>query len=71
MYTIMYKLHSSDQIKEISVPARNKAAAYDKAVYEIIPEIEGTTPYSAWIYSKTYQNGRTKLFSYTMEGMPY
>lgn len=71
MYTIMYRLYECGQVKQISVPANNKAAAYDKAVYEIIPDKEGQIPYSAWVYSKTYQNGKIKLFHYTMEGYPY
>lgn len=71
MYKIMYRLYEADQVHEISIPARNKAAAYDKAVFEVIPEKEGQIPYSAWIYSKTYQNGKEKIFTYTMEGFPY
>ena len=70
-YTVKYKMYEADQEHEISLLAINKADAYDKAVYELIPEKEETLPYSAWVYSVTYQNGNYKLFKYTMEGYPY
>ena len=50
--------------------ASNKADAYDKAVYELIPEKHGTYPYSAWVYSVTYNNGNQKFFN-TCEGLAY
>lgn len=70
MYTIQYKLHSADQVRQISLCAKNKPDAYDRAVYELIPEKEGTTPYSAWVHSVTYQNGNYRLFN-NFEGNPY
>lgn len=70
-YTVKYRMYEADQEHEISLLALNKADAYDKAVYEQIPVNEGSTPYSAWVYSVTYNNGNYKLFKYTMEGNPY
>ena len=46
--------------------AGSKAEAYDKVVYEILPEV----PYSAWVSSVTYNNGNYREFN-THEGMPY
>lgn len=71
MYTVKYRMYQSDTENEIVIPAHNKAEAYDKAVYELIPAKEGTTPYSAWVYAKTCKNGKYTAFSYTMEGYPY
>lgn len=69
-YYVKYKTHSAGEVKGIAVPAGNKADAYDKAVYEEIPKVEGETPYSAWVYSVTYNNGRYHTFN-TFEGKPY
>lgn len=69
-YTVEYKLHMRGQVHRISFLAKNKADAYDKAVYEEIPKATGEYPYSAWVYSVTYQNGNHKLFN-THEGKPY
>lgn len=57
-------------VKGIDVVAKNKADAYDKAVYELIPEKEGSCPYSAWVHSVTYNNGNYRTFN-TSEGNPY
>ena len=54
----------------IAVLANNKEDAYDKAVYERIPNREGRLPYSAWVVSVTYSNGNYKKFN-THEGKPY
>lgn len=43
-YTVEYKNHFADNVNEIEIYAKNKIEAYEKAVYETIPEI----PYSAW-----------------------
>lgn len=56
--------------KGIDVLANNKYEAWDKAFFEEIPKVEGTTPYSAWVDSVTYQNGNVKFFN-TCEGLPY
>jgi hypothetical protein len=50
-----------EETKKVSVLAKNKKAAYDKAVYDIIPNMEGHSPYYAYVYSVTYQNGKYKL----------
>ncbi len=70
VYTVEYKLFSADKVKQISVIESNKVNAWDKAVYELIPEKEGQMPYSAWVASVTYQNGNYVRFN-TFEGNPY
>lgn len=65
-YTVEYKNHFADNVNEIEIYARNKIEAYEKAVYETIPEI----PYSAWVASVTYKTGTKKRFN-TFEGKPY
>lgn len=68
-YTVRYNLFG--QTREwVSVLANNKEEAYDKAVYEEIPKIEGELPYSAWVAAVTYNNGKYKVFN-TFEGKPY
>lgn len=70
-YYVEYRMHSADEVHGVDLLAKNKADAYDKAVYEIIPEKEdGYFPYSAWVVSVTYQNGNRRRFN-TNEGMPY
>lgn len=70
-YTVKYKLFSSDIVRTMHLPASNKEEAWDKAVYEGIPLMHrGETPYSAWVYSVTYNNGNYKRFN-THEGKPY
>ena len=67
-YTIYY--NGFGETKKVDVLAKNKAEAYDKAVYEVIPRIEGELPYSAWVDSVTYQNGNVRYFN-TCEGNAY
>ena len=68
-YTVEYRI-TGNEVKSISFLAKNKVDAYDKAVYELIPEKEGEMPYSAWVSSVTYQNGNCRYFN-TFEGNPY
>lgn len=69
VYSVRYNLFG--QISDrVDVLAPNKEEAYDKAVYEMIPEKEGGLPYSAWVESVTYQNGNYRQFN-TFEGKPY
>lgn len=71
VYTVEYNLRGAwDETKSINIIASNKIEAYDLAFYEAIPAKEGTMPYSAWVYSVTYQNGNYKRFN-TFEGNPY
>lgn len=70
VYHVKYKTHSASEEFGIDILAKTKADAYDKAVYEEIPKIEGSLPYSAWVFSITYQNGKYRMFK-THEGMPY
>lgn len=69
-YYVSYKTHAGAEEKGIDLLAKNKVDAYDKAVFEIIPQIEGEVPYSAWVASVTYNNGRYHRFN-TFEGKPY
>lgn len=69
-YYVKYRIHSAAEEKGICIAAANKVEAYDKAVYEEIPKIEGSLPYSAWVSSVTYANGNYKKFN-TFEGKPY
>jgi hypothetical protein len=69
-YYVKYKMYSADEPKGIDFLADNKIDAYEKAVYELIPKKEGNIPYSAWVYSVTYNNGKYREFN-TFEGKPY
>lgn len=69
-YYVKYRSHNAAEEKGICLAAANKVDAYDRAVYEEIPKIEGSLPYSAWVYSVTYANGKCKRFN-TFEGKPY
>jgi len=69
-YYVKYKMHSADEVHGIEVHTNSKAGAYDKAVYEEIPKREQSYPYSAWVFSVTYNNGNYKPFN-TFEGKPY
>lgn len=69
-YAVEFKLHSCGEIQMVSFLANNKEEAYDKAVYEEIPKVTGEYPYSAWVKSVTYNNGRYRVFN-THEGKPY
>ena len=69
-YFVEYKMYNADRIHGIQSPAENKIDAYEKAVYDLIPKKEGGIPYSAWVSSVTYSNGRSREFR-TFEGNPY
>lgn len=69
-YSVKYKMHRADEVKYVCVPARNKEEAYDKAVYDEILKKEGSLPYSAWVDSVTYNNGKYKVFN-SFEGKRY
>jgi len=69
-YYVQYTMHRNGEAKGIQSPADSKAEAYDKAVYELIPQKEGTLPYSAWVSSVTYNNGNYKTFN-NFGGHPY
>lgn len=66
-YTIAYRPYESAQVKRIDVTARSKYEAYDRATYEVIPEVDEGVPYSSWVESVTYKNGKTKTFYNTGE----
>lgn len=66
VYTVEYREWEFGEVKSVSVTARNKVEAYDKAVWETLEN----PPYSAWVDSVTYKNGNHKRFN-TFEGNPY
>ena len=68
-YYVRYRMIGSE-VKGIGLLAKSKEDAYDKAVYEEIPKVEGELPYSAWVSSVTYQNGNVRYFN-TFEGNPF
>ena len=69
-YYVKYILWKNDKEKGIEVPAKDKYDAYDKAVYKLIPEKEGESPYAAYVESVTYNNGNYKVFN-TFIGKPF
>lgn len=69
-YYVKYQMYSADDVKGVCVAAANKADAYDRAVYEVIPKKEGGLPYCAWVESVTYSNGKLRRFN-TFAGNPY
>lgn len=69
-YHVRYRNWSNGEEKGIDVIASNKADAYDIATFEVIPEKEGSLPYSSWVSSVTYNNGNCHYFN-TIEGLPY
>ena len=68
-FYVKYRM-SGSEVKGVGLLAKSKADAYDKAVFDVIPKIEGELPYSAWVSSVTYQNGNVHYFN-TCEGLPY
>lgn len=69
-YHVKYRLYQSSEEQGIDVVAVNKFGAYYLATYEIIPDKEGHVPYSSWVSSVTYSNGRCHYFN-TSEGNAY
>ena len=71
VYHICYLMSCYGLEREIDVIAKSKADAYDKAVFEEIPKVEGDHyPYGAYVESVTYNNGNRKVFN-TIIGDPY
>jgi hypothetical protein len=60
----------TDSENEIFINADNKFEAYDKAVYELIPDQFNHPPYSAWVDSVTNKNGTIRKFN-TFEGKAF
>lgn len=69
-YTVEYKLTANGETRFVPLLAGNKQSAWVKATFEIIPEKEGQQPYSSWVASVTYNNGKFRRFN-TWEGLPY
>lgn len=65
-YTVEYREHSAGEVMQVTVQAKNKTDAYDRALYEVLDDL----PYAAWVASVTYNNGKTRRFN-TFEGKPY
>jgi len=70
-YHVKYLMYASQIEKGIDVIAKSSAEAYDKAVYEKIPELEGSIPYGAFVYSYTTQGGKHHIFTKNMIGKGY
>ena len=64
-YRVEYRMYECGDLHHTYVGAANKYEAYDKAVYEIIPDMEGRCPYSAWVVNVTYSNGNIHVFNST------
>lgn len=69
-YCVHYRIDSAAEEQAIFVKAATKGEAYEKAAFEAIPEFEGEHPYSVWVVSVTYSNGRYHRFN-TCEGLAY
>lgn len=67
-YCIEYKLHSADDIHKLIIIASSCEDAYEKAIDELYDE--KLYPYSIWVSSVTYNNGKYKQFN-NFEGKPY
>ena len=71
VYTVGYLLYGYySQTQFVSVLAKNKEEAYEKATYEVIPQKEDKIPFAAWVFSVTYNNGNYRKFN-TFAGKPY
>ena len=70
-YRVAYKFYMWDTVRYIAVQANSKAEAYDRAVWEKIPNAyKGDFPYSAWVESVKFANGKVHRFN-TSEGNAY
>ena len=70
-YKVADKFYQWDTVRYMYVQATNKAEAYYRAVWEKIPNAyKGDFPYSAWVESVKYANGRVHKFN-TSEGNAY
>ena len=69
-YQINYRIESWSPVQEIEIEANSKADAWDAAMYEEIRRRTGEVPYSVWVVSVTYKNGRVQKFN-TCEGLGY
>lgn len=69
-YLVEYKMHSAGEVKTMSVHAKNKEEAFERATFDLIPLVELEHPFSSWVASRIYENGRVQRFN-TFEGKPY
>lgn len=69
-YSIRYKMHEADAVRNVCIVASNKYEAYELATYESIPEKEGSLPYSAWVANYTTQAGKEVTIKNAFEGNP-
>lgn len=64
-YHVVYNMNHWEALeKGVDVVAENKFVALEKATYEVIPNIEDAYPYSAYVESVTYSNGKYRKFLY-------
>lgn len=66
IYTVEYIEYSYSNIKSIQVNAKNKEEAYVTGYFDVLKG----TPYSAWVASVQYKNGKVRTFN-TFAGKPY
>ena len=66
LYRVEFKEHEASKVRRTVVTARNVREAYDKAYYDKL----GGRPYSAWVDSVIYSNGKERFFN-NFEGKPY
>lgn len=70
VYHVEYRLYQFGKVLGIDVIANSKQDAYVEATFVKIPALHKVSPYSAWVASVTYNNGKHHVFN-TFEGMPY
>ena len=68
-YTVNYRMWNGAPVEEVQVEAENVRDAYYKATYDVLGTGE-CYPYSVWVVSRTYKNGRVHYFN-TCEGLGY
>lgn len=66
IYTLEYLDYENAKPKRIKVNAKNKEEAYVTGYFDILKGL----PYSAWVASVHYKNGKTRIFN-TFCGKPY
>lgn len=66
-YTVAYRMYSADEVHYTEVTAGSKADAWAAVAME--PQ-DGEYPYSAWVESVRYSNGKERRFN-TSEGNAY
>lgn len=69
-YQVNYRIESWTPVETIDVKANSIDEAWDTAMFVEIPRQTGEHPWSVWVVSVTYKNGRVHKFN-TCEGCGY